>query len=170
LLEDDAEDLEIRMLVSEDGVLVAEHVETRNVVDLARATDAGVERLLGPARLILRFNQSCPGRRALLQAGQLQDSAKPGLVEAIPEPAHERCEARLAGAVAWRDPLQSERVVQHAGDSLDLLAGRQHEMESADRRVELPVDLRSGAEDVLDARVRAADNHRQAFRASDGQR
>ena len=46
------------MLVSEDGVLVAEHVETRNVVDLARATDAGVERLLGPARLILQLNQS----------------------------------------------------------------------------------------------------------------
>lgn len=45
--------------------------------------------------------------------------------------------ARLAGAVARRDTLQSERVVQHACDSLDLLAGRQHEMESANRRVEL---------------------------------
>jgi hypothetical protein len=40
-------------------------------------------------------------------------------------------------------------------------------MESADGRVELLVDLRRGDEDVLYARVRAADNHRQAFRASD---
>ena len=50
LLEDDAADLEIRMLVSKEGFLLAERrVEMRIVVDLAGATDASVERLLGSA-------------------------------------------------------------------------------------------------------------------------
>jgi hypothetical protein len=50
LLEDDASDLEIRMLVSEARFLLAERrVEIRIVVDLAGAADAGVKRLLGPA-------------------------------------------------------------------------------------------------------------------------
>jgi hypothetical protein len=50
LLEDDAADLEIRMLVSEADFLLAERrVETRIVGDLAGATDASMERLLGPA-------------------------------------------------------------------------------------------------------------------------
>ena len=49
-LEDDAADLKIRMIVSEAGFLLAvRRVQIRIVVDLARATDAGVERLLGPA-------------------------------------------------------------------------------------------------------------------------
>jgi hypothetical protein len=49
LLEDDAADPEIRMLVSEAGFLLAEcRVEIRIVVDLAGATDASVERLLVP--------------------------------------------------------------------------------------------------------------------------
>jgi len=50
LLEDEAADLESRMLVSEAGFFLAERrVEIRIVVDLAWATNAGVERLLGPA-------------------------------------------------------------------------------------------------------------------------
>jgi hypothetical protein len=50
LLEDDAADLEIRMLVSEAGFLLAERgVEIRIVVDLAGPTDASVERLCGAA-------------------------------------------------------------------------------------------------------------------------
>jgi hypothetical protein len=53
LLEDDAADLEIRMLVSETHFLLAERrVQIRIVVDLARATDAGVEPLLAPAVLL----------------------------------------------------------------------------------------------------------------------
>jgi hypothetical protein len=80
---------------------------------------------------------SCP-----LLSWQRQDSTKTSLVESIAKPAHERREARLAGAVARRDTLQFERVVQHACDALDLFARRLHEMESANRRVELLVDLR----------------------------
>jgi hypothetical protein len=50
LLENDAADLEIRMLVSEARFLLAERrVEIRIVVNLAGATDAGVECLLSPA-------------------------------------------------------------------------------------------------------------------------
>jgi hypothetical protein len=50
LFEDHASDLEIRMLVSEAGFLLAERrVEIRIVVDLAGPTDAGVERLCGAA-------------------------------------------------------------------------------------------------------------------------
>jgi hypothetical protein len=46
LLEDDAADLQIRMLVSQANFLLAERrVEIRIVIDLARATDAGVKRL-----------------------------------------------------------------------------------------------------------------------------
>ena len=50
LLDDDAVDLQFRMLVSEAGFLLKERrIETRIVVDLARATDAGVECLPAPA-------------------------------------------------------------------------------------------------------------------------
>ena len=50
LLEDDAADLEIRMLVSEAGFLLAVgRIEIRVVVNLARPADTSVERLLGPA-------------------------------------------------------------------------------------------------------------------------
>jgi hypothetical protein len=50
LLEDDATDLESRMLVSEADFLLAERrVEIRIMVDLAWATAASVERLLCPA-------------------------------------------------------------------------------------------------------------------------
>jgi hypothetical protein len=47
---DDAADLQVRTLVSEAGFPLAERrVEIRIVVDLAWSTDAGMERLLGPA-------------------------------------------------------------------------------------------------------------------------
>ena len=67
------------------------------------------------------FQIGC-GRSAtsLMLVGQLQDSPKPGLVKPIAKLAHERRKAGLAGAVAWRDPLESKCVVQHVYDSLDL--------------------------------------------------
>ena len=92
-----------------------------------------------------------------LLSWQLQHSTKTSLVESIAKLAHERREARLAGAVARRDTLQFERVVQHACDALDLLARHLHEMESANRRVELLVDLRGSHENILNAWVRTAD-------------
>ena len=50
MLDDDAADLQIRMLVPEARLLLAERrVEIRIMLDLARATDASVERLLGAA-------------------------------------------------------------------------------------------------------------------------
>jgi hypothetical protein len=50
LLEDDAADLEIRMLLSEAAFLLAERrVETRIVIDLTGATNASVKCLLGLA-------------------------------------------------------------------------------------------------------------------------
>ena len=49
LLEDDAADLQIRMLVSEaDFLLTERRVEIRIVVNLSGATDASVECLLAP--------------------------------------------------------------------------------------------------------------------------
>jgi hypothetical protein len=69
LLEDDAADLEIRMLVSEADFLLAERrVEIRIVVDLAGATDASVERLRGLAVPVqaVRIQQMAP----LLGEGQ----------------------------------------------------------------------------------------------------
>ena len=68
------------------------------------------------------FRSLLPRVVGRLLVGQLQDSPKPGLVEPIAKLAHERRKAGLAGAVAWRDPLQSECVVQHVYDSLDLFA------------------------------------------------
>src|SRR5688572_4580751 len=108
--------------------------------------------------------------RLVLLSRQRQLCANTSLIEAIAEFPYERREAGLAGAVARRDALQVQRIVQHPGDTLDLLARRQDEMESANGCVELPVDLRCGVENLLDAGMRASNHDRQALRGSDGER
>ena len=66
LLEDDAPDLEVAVLVSETGLFLAKRrVEVRVVVDLAGAADAGVERLrrLAVSLQRVRIEQVSPLRR-----------------------------------------------------------------------------------------------------------
>jgi hypothetical protein len=72
--------------------------------------------------------------------------------------------------VAWRDALELQPVVEHAGNPLDLVAGREDQMEAAGHRVEARVDRRGVREDRLDTGMRAPDEHGQASRGADGER
>src|SRR5262245_59544976 len=72
---------------------------------------------------------------------QLDHAPRSGLIKTVPEPAHQNFEAKLARAMAGRDPLKFQRFVENRSYALDLRLRRHNEMKTSSHRIDIRIDL-----------------------------
>jgi len=103
-------------------------------------------------------------------SAQRQHCANPRVNIVVAECLVQGSESHLPGAMAGSDVFDLPGVVQRSGDLGDHVVRSNHQMKTAGDQMDFLVDLARLGDDVLDSRVRAADDKDDAVRGVDSQR
>src|SRR6516162_4824447 len=95
------------------------------------------------------LNRLHASNRHMQRSRQVDRLPKPRLIETILELLHQDLETQFAGAVAGRDALDLELVVERRRDPLHLLHWRYHEMKAAGDGIKLRIDRGGILEDFV---------------------
>src|SRR5262249_2173854 len=100
-----------------------------------------------------RARQCCADFK-VARSRQADRLAKARLIEAILELLHKDLETQFAGAVAGRDALDLELVIERRRNPLHFLHWRYHEMKATSDRIKLWIDRGGILKHFVDARMR----------------